>query len=69
VSVATLEAVDREEFLAALERLERQGVEGILVNHGPVPGVLRAVHGAGREVLRLLLCAINAPAEPPHASR
>jgi DNA-binding LacI/PurR family transcriptional regulator len=26
---------------------------------------MRAVHGAGREALRLLLCAINAPAEPP----
>lgn len=54
MSVTTLEAVDREEFLAALERLERQGLEGILVNHGPVPGVLRAEHGAGREALRLL---------------
>jgi hypothetical protein len=37
VSVTTLEAVDREEFLAALKRLERQGVEGILSTTGRFP--------------------------------
>jgi hypothetical protein len=30
---------------------------------------MRAVHGAGREALRLLLCAINGPPSRPNASR
>jgi DNA-binding LacI/PurR family transcriptional regulator len=35
VSVASLERLDNAAFLAAVERLERQGVDGILVNAAP----------------------------------